>query len=180
MAVKWMFRYLKRTLDIGLRFRKSKTNKNQIIGYVNADYAGDIDKKRSITDYIFTLYGNVASWKENLQYVVSLSTTEFEYITLTEAIKEAIWMKRFVEKLEGKDLKTEVMCDSQSAICLFKNQTFHERTKHINVRFYLIRDIIAKGVIQVSKIGTKNNPADMLTKVILAYKFEHCLDLLSI
>ena len=180
MAVKWMFRYLKRTSDIGLRFSKSETDNNPITGYVDADYAGDIDKRRSITGYIFTLYDNVVSWKANLQSVVALSTTESEYIALTEAIKEAIWLKGFVEELEGKELKTEVMCDSQSAICLSKNQSFHERTKHIDVRLHFIRDIIAKGVIQVRKISTEDNPADMLTKVIPASKFEHCLDLVSI
>lgn len=119
-------------------FSKSETDNNPITGYVDADYAGDINKRRSIIVYIFTLYGNVVRWKANLQSVVALSTTESEYIALTEAINEAFWLKGFVEELEGKKLKTEVMCDSQSAICLSKNQPFHEMTKHIDARFHFI------------------------------------------
>nr|KYP37885.1 Retrovirus-related Pol polyprotein from transposon TNT 1-94 [Cajanus cajan] len=86
---------------------------------------------------------------------------------------EVNWMLRYLKRTPDIGLRF-------SAICLFKNQKFHERTKHINVRFHFIRDIIPKGVLQVSKIGTENNPVNMLTKVIPTYKFEHCLYLLSI
>jgi len=73
-----------------------------------------------------------------------------------------------------------VWCDSQSAICLSKNNAFHERTKHIAVNFYFIRDIIEAGDVEVEKIHTSRNPADMLTKVILVHKFEAALDHLKL
>ena len=74
----------------------------------------------------------------------------------------------------------DVFCDSQSTICLSKNQVHHARTKYIDVRFHFIREIISEGDIRLLKIGTADNPADMLTKVIAREKFLHCLDFINI
>lgn len=180
LAVKWIFRYLKGTKSIGLIFGKTRSENGKLEGFVDADFAGDVDKRRSLTGYLFTLYGNVVSWKANLQSIVALSTTEAEYIALTEAIKEAIWLKGFVSELEGEEVPGTVWCDSQSAVCLSKNQVFHERTKHIDVRLHFIRDIIAQGLVAVKKVAGEDNPADMLTKVVPGSKFAHCLDLVNI
>ncbi|MGI4421791.1 Ty1/Copia family ribonuclease HI, partial [Klebsiella pneumoniae] len=74
----------------------------------------------------------------------------------------------------------DVYCDSQSAICLAKNQVHHSRTKHIDVRFHFIREILNEGDVLLEKISTQDNPADMLTKVVSGIKFKHCLDLINI
>jgi len=74
----------------------------------------------------------------------------------------------------------KVLCDSQSAIHLAKNQVHHSRTKHIDVRFHFVREIIEEGDILLQKIRTVDNPADMLTKVVTGTKFKHCLDLVNI
>ena len=137
-VVKWILRYLKGSKSIGLVYGRNSERINGLSGYVDADYAGDIDKKRSLTGYLFTLYGSVISWKANLQSVVALSTTEAEYIALTEAIKEAIWLKGLVHELEGKTVPVEVWCNSQSANDLSKNQVFQERTKHVDIRMHYI------------------------------------------
>ncbi|KAF3680915.1 putative heat shock factor-binding protein 1 [Capsicum annuum] len=108
---------------------------------------------------------------------VALSTTEAEYIAITEAFKEAIWLKGLFGELR-KDLQiTKVFCDSQSAIFLTKDQMFHERTKHIDIRYYFVHEIIGRGDIVVRKISTHDNPTDMMTKTLPNAKFEHCLDL---
>lgn len=133
-----------------------------------------------MTKHTFTLYGNIISWKASLQSIVALSTTESEYIALTEAVKEAIWLKGLVNELERKTIRVTVWCDSQSAICLFKNQVFHERTKHIDIRLHYIRDIIDQKLIEVKKVPTEDNPADMLTKVVPTTKFAHYLDLVNV
>lgn len=73
-----------------------------------------------------------------------------------------------------------VHCDSQSAIHLAKNQVHHGRTKHIDVRYHFIREIIENGVVNLVKIGTKDNPADMFTKVVPLAKFEHCSTLVNV
>ncbi|WMV36884.1 hypothetical protein MTR67_030269 [Solanum verrucosum] len=88
-AVKWILRYLKGASDVGLTFRKSEGI--SVLGYVDSDNAGDLDRRRSTTGYIFTFVGSVVSWKSALQSIVSLSTTEAEYMAATEAVKEAIW-----------------------------------------------------------------------------------------
>ena len=73
-----------------------------------------------------------------------------------------------------------VYSDSQSAIHLAKNLVFHVRTKHIDVRYHFVREILSEGSILLQKIGTADNPADMMTKVVTAIKFNHCLDLINI
>ena len=73
-----------------------------------------------------------------------------------------------------------MFCDSQSAIHLAKNQVYHARTKHIDVRYHFVREIIEEDGDLVQKIKTDDNPADMLTKVVTTIKFNHCLDLINI
>lgn len=114
-AVKWIFRYLKGSKSIGLIYGKTVEHFNGLSGFIDADFAGDLDKRRSLTGYLFTLYGNAASWKANLQSIVALSTTESEYVAFIEAVKEAIWLKGLINELEGKSIPTTIWCDSQSA-----------------------------------------------------------------
>ncbi|KAG8502779.1 hypothetical protein CXB51_000565 [Gossypium anomalum] len=149
-AVQWILRYLRGTTDVCLQFGRTE---DRVIGYVDADFAGDLDRRRSLTA---------------------------EYMAITEACKEAIWLKGLFSEL-NEDLQiSTVFCDSQSAIFLTKDQMFHERTKHIDVRYHFVRDIIARGDIVVSKISTHENPADMMTKSLPITKFKHCLDLVGV
>jgi len=106
--------------------------------------------------------------------------TDTEYMALTEAVKEAIWLQGLMDDLRIEQGFLKVHCDSMSAIYLAKNQVYHERMKQINVRYYFVRDILEEGDIMLMKIDAKNNPADMLTKVILEVKFSHCNNLLQI
>ncbi|KAG8496510.1 hypothetical protein CXB51_008987 [Gossypium anomalum] len=127
-AVQWILSYLRGTTDVCLQFGR---NEDRVIGYVDADFAGDLDRIRSLTGYVFTIGGCAISWKTTLQTTVALSTTEAEYMVITEACKEAIWLKGLFSEL-NEDLQiSTVFCDSQSAIFLTKDQMFHERTKHI-------------------------------------------------
>nr|GEZ48060.1 retrovirus-related Pol polyprotein from transposon TNT 1-94 [Tanacetum cinerariifolium] len=118
-------------------------------GFVDAYYAKDPDKGRSITGYVFMVHGCVVSWKATLKHVVALSTTEAESVF--------------------------VNCDNQSAIRLSRNAMFHVRTKHINVRYHFIREIVESKEIKVEKIGTKDNAADAFTKVVPGLKFKYCM-----
>lgn len=177
-AVKWLLRYVKGSSDLNLVFTKSKEFRIQ--GYCDSDFAGDLDKSRSTSGYVFTVGGNAVSWRSCLQSVVALSTTEAEYIALSEAVKEAIWIKGLISDMGFKQEKATVWCDSQSAICLSKNNTFHERTKHVARKYHFIRDIIEDGEVEVSKIHTSRNPADILTKSVPVNKFVAALDLLKL
>ena len=101
-------------------------------------------------------------------------------MVMTEAIKEALWLKNLFGELSLHQGVTTIYCDSQSTIHLTKNQMYHERTKRIDVKFHFIRDTIAKRKVLVQKISTKENLADMFTKPILIYKFKQCLNWVGI
>ncbi|KAJ4721450.1 Retrovirus-related Pol polyprotein from transposon TNT 1-94 [Melia azedarach] len=174
-AVKRIFRYLKGTFDVGLIY--GGDTHCLVTGFSDSDYAGDVDSRRSMTGYVFTLGSSIVSWKATLQPTVTLSTTEAEYMALTEAAKEGIWLKGLVSDLGLHHDQAIVYCDSLSAICLAKDQVHHERTKHIDVRYHFLR---SEKRIKVNKVGTADNPADMFTKPVPHSKFQHCLDLLNV
>ncbi|KAH9779745.1 hypothetical protein KPL71_007826 [Citrus sinensis] len=131
----------------------------------------------SLTGFLFTLNNCTISWKVSLQSVVALSTTEAEYTAAAEAFKEAIWLKGMINELRYEHSSITVLCDSQSAISLSKNQVHHENTKHIDIKLHFIRLEVSKGTVKVVNIHTSDNVADMLTKPVPMAKFEHCLDL---
>nr|GEV46693.1 retrovirus-related Pol polyprotein from transposon TNT 1-94 [Tanacetum cinerariifolium] len=127
-----------------------------VLGFVDSDYAKDPGKGRSITGYTFLVHGCVVSWKATLQYVVSLSTTEAEYMAFTEAVKEAIWLRGLLEELGVKLNTLAINCNNQGAIHLSRNHVFHERTKHINGRYHFIREILKAKTVKVLKVGTEH------------------------
>ncbi|KAG8489157.1 hypothetical protein CXB51_017144 [Gossypium anomalum] len=131
-----------------------------VIGYVDVDFAGDLDRRRSLTGYVFTIGGCAISWKATSQTTVCLSTTESEYMAITEACKEAIWLKGLFSEL-NEDLQISTVL-------------------HIDVRYHFVSDITTHGDIVVSKISTQENPADMMTKSLPITKFEHCLNLVGV
>jgi len=99
-------------------------------------------------------------------------------MAMTEAIKEAIWLQGLLDDLGIDQDLLKIICDSMSAIYLAKNQIYHARTKHINVIFHFVWEILDEGDIELQKINTKENPADMLIKIVPRVKFAHCKELL--
>ncbi|KAE8678885.1 Serine/threonine-protein kinase Nek5 [Hibiscus syriacus] len=149
-AVKWIFRYLKGTVGHGIVFGSQRDNP-LVVGYVDSDYAGDLDNRRSTTGYVFTLGGGPICWKSTVQSVVALSTTEAEYMAAAEAAKEALWLTGLVKELGVQQGGVQLLCDNQSAIHLAKNQVYRARTKHIDVRFHKIRELVASGEVLFQK-----------------------------
>ncbi|GKE71337.1 hypothetical protein Tco_1529409 [Tanacetum coccineum] len=179
-AVKWILKYLWGAANVGLVYGIDRGNHVDVTGFVDSDYAKDPDKGRSITGYAILVQGCVVSWKATLQHVVALSTTEAEYMAFTKAVKEAIWLRGLLEEL-GVELNTvAVNCDNQGTIHLLRNHVFHERTKHINVRYHFIREVLEAKIVEVLKVDTEHNVADALTKVVPRHKLQHCLELLSV
>jgi len=123
---------------------------------------------------VFTLAGAVVSWLSKLQTVVALSTTEAEYMVATQACKEVIWVQRLMEELGHKEQKILVYCDNQSALHIARNSTFHSRTKHIGVQYHFVREVVEDENVDMQKIHTKDNLADVMTKPININKFEWC------
>ena len=105
--------------------------------------------------------GTIVSWISKLQKVVALSTIEAEYVAATEASKEVIWLQRFMEELGKKQENTRLYSDSQSAIHLANNLTFHSKNKHIQLRYHFIWSILENGQFKLEKIHTSQNLVDM-------------------
>lgn len=110
----------------------------------------------------------------------NLSTAVAEFIVLTEAVKESIWVKGILEEFAIFQEQVTIFCDNQSAIHLSKHQGYHERNKHIDVKLYFLRDMIEKGVIVVRNLDTAENPADCFTKDVPSGKFELFLNLIKL
>lgn len=178
-AVKWVLRYLKGSKDTYVIYKASSV-KQGIKGFVDSEYAGDRDKCRSLSGYLFQVFGCTMSWKASLQHVITLSSTEAEYVAITKAVKESMWIQGITEELGITKDVAVINCDIQSGIHLSKNQMLFERTKHLNVRLHLIRDVIDSGVVQVKKINTKDNPANMMTKALFGSSFQRCVELICL
>ena len=170
-AVKWIFRYLKGSSSSALYFRKSKTG---LQGYVDADNGGDIDSRKSTSGYVYTFGGTAISWVSKLQKIVALSSCEAEYVAVTEATKEMMWLQSFLRELDQDHEGSVLYCDSQSAIHLAKNPVYHARTKHIQLRYHFIRSALEDGALVLEKIAGSQNPADMLTKAVTIDKLKLC------
>ena len=138
-AVKWILRYLRGISRLCLCFGSSEP---MLDGYTDSDMASDVDSRKSISRFLMTFARGAVSCHSKLQKCVALSTTNVEYISITEGCEEALWMRKFLEELGLQQGKYVVYSDSQSAIHLSKNSTFHSRSKHIYVRYHWIRDVL--------------------------------------
>ena len=164
--------------EVCLTFTKS--GHFEIEGFSDSDYSTDLDKRRSVTGYVFQVGGNTVSWRSTLQHVVALSTTEAEYMASSEATKEGLWLREFCGELGFNSECFKLNCHSQSAICLAKNSVHHDMTKHVANKIHFIRDIVDFGMVKILKIHTSLNPADLLTKSLLGGAFEKLLVTLGV
>ena len=123
-----------------MAFHVLKTGKPRILqGYVDTDYTGDLDQRRSTKGYVFRVPKCTVSWKKELQDTVTLSTTEAEYMTVVKASKEALWLRGLVETFGIIQDSLRVHCNNQSVIHLIKQHIYHKQTRHIDVRYHKIR-----------------------------------------
>ena len=106
-----------------------------------------------------------------------MSTIEAEFIAITKAWKELLWVKKFLQELGVVQDKYLLFVDSQNAIYLGKNSTFHSRSKHIDIRYHWIRDALDAKLLELAKIHIDDNGADMMTKALPRGKFEVCCEI---
>ena len=163
--VKRIFRYLKGTSDFGLVY--GSLSDNELVCYCDADWGGDKADRKSTTGCIFLMNGGAISWYTTKQATVALSTTEAEYMAMTEALKEVLWFRTF---LSGIGLRCKgpsiIRDDSTGAISLTKTGKHHSRTKHIDIKYHFIRDHIDDKSVDVVYCQTQDQLADMLTKAL--------------
>lgn len=168
-AAKRILRYLKGTINLGLTFYKSGLD---ITAYADADWASDNHDRRSYTGYVFCIGDSIVSWESRKQRTVALSSTEAEYMALSDTCKESLFIRKFMLEMFGITPKICIFNDNQSAIKLCKNFMFHSRTKHIDIRHHFIKEIVNNGIVQVRYLSTNDMLADVLTKALC--KEKHC------
>ena len=171
-GVKRILRYIKGTLNFGITFQ-AKDQTCILTGYSDADWANDTETRRSRSGYVFQINGCTISWCSKKQSCVSRSSTEAEYMALSLATQEAIWLRRLLENIGVKQKESTVMCeDNQAAIQLSRNPKFHNRTKHIDVAFHFVREKVQDKSIHVVYCRTDEMLADILTKGLPRQTFE--------
>ncbi|TMW61094.1 hypothetical protein Poli38472_014555 [Pythium oligandrum] len=171
-ALKRVLRYLQATPMHGICF--SGSSDGELIGYSDADWAGDIETRRSTSGYVSVLNGGCISWRSKKQRTVALSSTEAEYMALSEATQEAVWLKSFMCEL-GEDSGNGALTvfeDNQGAIALAKNPEFHKRTKHIDIRYHFVREKVEDGQVVLEYCPTQEMLADLMTKPLAAAQFD--------
>jgi hypothetical protein len=164
--LKHLLHYIRGTTDLMLIFGSSNDG---LVGHSDSDYAADRDDSKSTSAYVYTLFGGPISWKSQKQSVVTTSTTEAEYIGLSNASREALYLTQLLHdfRLDSTLYDPAVLYgDNQASIALSKNPKFHERAKHICVHYHLIRDLVDTKKIDLRYKSTSEMIADSLTKAL--------------
>ena len=160
---KRILRYIAGTLDVGIRFKGEDFPRMAV--YSDSDWASDAGDRKSITGMLAMFCGGPISWICRKQATVALSSTEAEYQALTEATKETLWLRLYLEELGHIQQQPSVILgDNQGSHALAKNPVHHARTKHVHVKFHFIRQHIEELRITINYIPTGEMLADLLTK----------------
>jgi hypothetical protein len=144
----------------------------ELEGYVDADFAGDLDSRFSTSGFVFFVYGGAVAWSSKKQKSVATSTVEAEFMASSAAIKEAAWLKSFLEEIGCAPWTVKIHCDNQGCIANLKNPVYSKYTKHIAVQFHFAREAIKKGQVDVRYVESAKNHADMMTKPLVGPVFK--------
>ena len=172
-AAKGVLRYLAGSTGLGITYGAGK---RELQGYADADYAGDVDTRRSTTGYVFTLQGGAISWSSRLQPTVAASTTEAEYMAASYATKEALWLRKLLADIGYVIPTVQLAGDNQGALKLVKHPIASVRSKHIDVIHHFVRERVARGEVRFTYLPTQAMIADCLTKAVPRDKFLQCRD----
>ena len=179
-ALKRVMVYLGSTKALWLTFGGGPLAKPITKGYCDADWAGQ-PHRHSISGYSFHLGLGAVSWSSKKQYIIALLSTESKYIALAHSVKEGVWLRYLIsEILDTKPTTMGVNCDNQGAIALTKDNKFHQRSKHIDIRYHYICEAVEDEQIKVSYIPTDQNPANIFTKPLPKTKFRQFVGMLGL
>ncbi len=177
-GVKRLLRYLKGTQNYGLLFSSGDT---ALVGFSDADWAGDLDTRRSTSGYVFKVGDATVSWCSKKQQTVAKSTTEAEYVALGMAVQETVWLRRLLSDIgRSESLATIIYEDNNGAIDLSRNAKHHTRTKHIDISHHFTREKVQSGEVSVVYCPTDEMIADVMTKGLARVKFQRFRDALGV
>lgn len=149
-----------------------KTEDNVLVGYSDADLAGDLDDRHSTSGNLFLFAGGAISWLSKKQPTVSLSTAEAEYVSLCSATQEAVWIRRLLHDINCNQGAPKVIKeDNQGTIAIARNPVSHSRTKHIEIKYHYVRETIMDGQVSLEYCPTEEMIADLLTKPLASERF---------
>lgn len=168
--LKRVLRYLKGTKDIGLKFRRGENT--DLLCYVDADWGGDQNDRKSVTGFLFKVFGNSVIWVTRKQSCVSLSTAEAELVALCAAVCEGLWLKKLLKDFDIKFKNMIFFEDNQSCIALAQNPANNKRVKHIDLKYNFVHENIKTGNINIKYCETNQQQADILTKGLPYPNFE--------
>lgn len=178
-VLKRVLRYVKGTVNLGIFYKRR--GDEMLLAYTDSDYAGDVNDRKSTSGYIFSLSGGAVSWTSKKQPVVTLSTTEAEYIAAVTCATQGIWMRRVLDKLgHFQNCCITILCDNSSTIKLSRNPVLHGRSKHIDVRFHYLRDLTREGKVKLVHCGSQDQIADIMTKPLKLDTFVKLRELLGV
>ena len=161
-SAKRVLRYVKGTLNFGLSYKKGK--ELSLVGYCDSDYVGDSVDRKSTSGAFFFLGDNIITWMSQKQRIFALSSCEAEYISLTLAAYQRVWLADLIAELTGRCVKpVRIFVDNKSLIDLAKNLVFHSRSKHIKIRYHYVRTCVQSRDIEVIHIPSTEQRADILT-----------------
>ena len=169
-AVKRIIKYVGGTCDYGLFY--SKESNLSLAGFSDSDWAGNADDRKSTTGGCFYVGANLVAWMSKKQNYVSLSTTEVEYIAVGSCCSQLLWMKKVLIDYGISQDTMVVYYDNSSAIDISKNPVQHSKTKHIEIRYHFIRDLVERKIVCLEYILTERQNADIFTKPLDRSKFE--------
>ena len=172
------FRFLNKTKNASINDYGAKGDFS-IVCVSDSDYASDLEDRKSQSGSCTFLNNNLIDWSSTKQKCVSLSSTESEYISLSEASKNGSYFKNILCEL-GYNIKYIEICgDNMSSLTLSSHQTAHQKTKHIDVRYHYLRNLVTNKFAKLNYINTKDNVADILTKPVDSTTFNHLVSIIS-
>lgn len=162
-AAKRILRYVKGTIDYRVLYNSQRGS--DFVGFIDSDYAGDIDDRKSTSGHVFMLNYGAITWSSKKQQIVTLSTIEAEFVATASCACQAIWLRRMLKALGDKqEGSTIIFRDNIFAIKLSGNPVMHGRSKHIDVRFHFLRNLCNDGVVELEYCKSGNQLANILTK----------------
>ena len=162
-----VIKYVLDSKDMGLKFYPSGARNCawSILCFTDSDYAGDEVSRRSVSGYIISVHGVPVQWRSKSQQSVTLSSTEAEWIALSEAVKDIMFLKYLCESMGIRvQLPITVRVDNMGAVFMSKNVTTTTRTKHVDIRTKFVREYVQDGVIMIVFVRTEDNDSDIMTK----------------
>jgi hypothetical protein len=172
VSAKHVMRYLKGTLDFGLCY--TGDHDFRLIGYTDSDWAGSVSDRKSTSRCCFNLGSAMTSWQSRKQSSIALSTKKVEYIAACSTSCESIWLQNLLAGLFDLEMEaTMILCDNQSCIKMTENHVFHDKSKHIEIWYHYIHDMVQRGAIKLQYVGTDKQIENVLTKHVSCVKFEH-------